>query len=64
LEEFLMDVRCELGGLVGEKMNRASALSPSRVHNSMAQCYFLILGRLTRSSRGMRIMGKLGITQM
>ncbi|CAG0918553.1 unnamed protein product, partial [Notodromas monacha] len=64
LEEFLLDVRAELAALVGEKMNKTSALSSSRVHNSMAQSYFLFLGRLTRSSRGTKIMSKLGILQM
>ncbi|CAG7716760.1 unnamed protein product [Allacma fusca] len=57
LEEFLADVALHLDELLRNNQNPyVCFLSPSRLESTVSQTYFLFLGKLTQSPKGMKML--------
>lgn len=57
LEELLTDIGMQLDELIRECKNPfACAFSPSKMETTVAQTYFLFVGRLTHSLKGFRVL--------
>ncbi|XP_064476967.1 rapamycin-insensitive companion of mTOR-like [Ornithodoros turicata] len=63
IEDFLIDLCNCLHEVEGEAVSLSTTLSPSRMTSTVAQTYFLFLGRMSSSSKGVRYLEKLGVYQ-
>ncbi|XP_066994227.2 rapamycin-insensitive companion of mTOR [Anabrus simplex] len=63
LTELLADIWVQLEAITSSKSAHDCLFSPQHVSNSLCQDYFLFIGRLCRTSRGMRVLDKAGILQ-
>uniref|UniRef100_T1J225 peptidylprolyl isomerase n=1 Tax=Strigamia maritima TaxID=126957 RepID=T1J225_STRMM len=63
MEEFLIDLGDCLSKVIAERAPLDAIFSPSRMMTTLSQCYFLFVGRLTRSKRGKEALERSGILQ-
>nr|CAD7403074.1 unnamed protein product [Timema cristinae] len=63
LTELLSDISTNIDVLMTSKSAHDCFFSPHHVTSSVCQDYFLFIGRLCRSSKGMRMLDKSGIFQ-
>lgn len=63
LSEFLADLWLQIDAITSSRSAHDCLFSPQHVSNSLCQDYFLFIGRLCRTSRGLRILEKAGILQ-
>lgn len=63
LDEFMQDLQVRLSEISRVNAAQGSILSSTKLITSMSHYYFLLIGRLTSSSRGAKILEKTGIFQ-
>ncbi|GLH11487.1 Rapamycin-insensitive companion of mTOR [Gryllus bimaculatus] len=63
LSEFLADLWLQVDAITSSRSAHDCLFSPQHVANSLCQDYFLFIGRLCRTPRGLRVLEKAGILQ-